>query len=257
MAMLEERLNLIQHLKKKYGSTLEAVLAKADEFKLRRETLGGREEVLLQLKGQLKKAAQNRQKLGDALTTSRKKAAPQLSKDVSQQLRELGFKQSEFNVLLETGNQAGNRGFERVEFQFAPNPGESARALRAIASSGEMARVMLALKSVLAEKDRIPVLIFDEVDANVGGETALAVGKRLRKLAGKHQVLCITHLPQVAAAGHAHFRVEKKVVKGRTLTGLENLDQEERVKELARMLGDTGSKARDLASTLLSQFKKL
>jgi len=255
LSVLEERLNLIQHLKKKYGSTLEAVLAKGGELKLRRESLTGREESLVKLKAQLTKTLQERQKTGDILSAARKKAAPQLGKDVSQQLRELGFKQSEFNVQLETLEQAGSRGFNKVEFQFAPNPGESARALRAIASSGEMARVMLALKSVLAEKDKIPVLIFDEVDANVGGETALAVGKRLRKLAKKHQVLCITHLPQVAAAGHVHFRVEKKVVKGRTLTQLANLDPEERVKELARMLGDPGSTARELASSLLSQFK--
>ncbi len=251
---LEERLDLIHTLKRKYGSTIEAVLAKGLELQAKRESLAGREEKLIKLKVDLKLATAQRKKHGDELTESRKKFSPKLSKEVSSQLKELGFKQSEFTVQLENLEAAGSRGFNRVEFQFAPNPGESARALRSIASSGEMARVMLALKSVLAEKDKIPVLIFDEVDANVGGETALAVGKRLRQLAKKHQVLCITHLPQVAAAGHVHFRVEKKLLKGRTLTLLENLERKERVSEMARMLGDSGSTAKELANSLLAQF---
>jgi DNA repair protein RecN (Recombination protein N) len=131
---------------------------------------------------------------------------------------------------------------------FAPNPGESPRPLRAIASSGEMARVMLAVKTVLAAADAVPILIFDEVDANVGGETAVAVAEKLRGLASKHQVLCITHLAQVAAAGNRHYQVEKTVKKGRTLTGVSLLE------ELARMLGGKNDAALALAGRLREPF---
>lgn len=254
LSQLEERLNLIHSLKRKYGSTVEAILAKGVELKARRDSLAGKEASLLILNDQLKTSLATREKCGLVLTEKRVKNHPKLSKEVSAQLKDLGFKQSNFIIHLTASSEPNSYGFDSIEFQFAPNPGESARALRSIASSGEMARVMLALKSVLAEKDKIPVLIFDEIDANVGGETALAVGKRLRQLAEKHQVLCITHLPQVAAAGHMHFRVEKNVLKGRTVTQLENLNSQQRVAEMARMLGDSGASAKKLAVSLLNQF---
>jgi DNA repair protein RecN (Recombination protein N) len=142
-------------------------------------------------------------------------------------------------------------GLDVIEFQFAPNPGEPARALRAIASSGEMARVMLALKTVLAAEDEIPVLVFDEVDANVGGETANAVGEKMKQIAAKRQVLCITHLPQVAAPSDAHFVVTKQVKDGRTISEITLLDKKSRVAELTRMLGGQGDAARKHAEALL------
>jgi DNA repair protein RecN (Recombination protein N) len=142
-------------------------------------------------------------------------------------------------------------GFDEIEFQFAPNPGEPAKPLRAIASSGEMARVMLALKTVLAAEDEIPVLIFDEVDANVGGETANAVGEKMRQIAAKRQVLCITHLPQVAAPADAHYVVTKQVRNGRTISEIGLLGKKERVTELARMLGGQSDAARKHAEALL------
>ena len=142
-------------------------------------------------------------------------------------------------------------GFDTIEFQFAPNPGEPARPLRAIASSGELARVMLALKTVLAAEDEVPVLVFDEVDANVGGETANAVGDKMRQIAAKRQVLCITHLPQVAASADAHFVVSKEVKDGRTISELTLLDRKSRVSELARMLGGQSDAARKHAEAML------
>jgi DNA repair protein RecN (Recombination protein N) len=147
--------------------------------------------------------------------------------------------------------QACVTGLDKIEFQFAPNPGEPAHPLRAIASSGEMARVMLALKTVLASEDEIPVLIFDEVDANVGGETANAVGEKMRQIAQQRQVLCITHLPQVAAHASAHYVVTKQIKAGRTLTELALLDPRERITELARMLGGQTDAARRHAEALL------
>ncbi|HXE42199.1 MAG TPA: hypothetical protein VN516_04155, partial [Candidatus Baltobacteraceae bacterium] len=194
---------------------------------------------------------------------------PQLAKAVSKQLDDLGFKQSKFDVVISmVGSSRGDdpggtpqgaaqrtaptmTGLDEIEFQFAPNPGEPAKPLRAIASSGEMARVMLALKTVLAAEDEIPVLIFDEVDANVGGETANAVGEKMKQIAAKRQVLCITHLPQVAAPADAHYVVTKQIKNGRTISEITLLGKKERVTELSRMLGGQSDAARKHAEALL------
>jgi DNA repair protein RecN (Recombination protein N) len=194
--------------------------------------------------------------IGQSLSAERKKIIPKLGKAAVKQLSDLGFKQSHFDVALthqplgEAG-PANHSGLDTVEFQFAPNPGEPPRALRAIASSGEMARVMLALKTVLAAQDAIPVLVFDEVDANVGGETATVVGQKMRQIADRRQVLCITHLPAVAAAANAHYVVSKSVKDGRTISEIELLSAAERVTELARMLGGQSDAARKHAEALL------
>ncbi len=153
--------------------------------------------------------------------------------------------------LLTSAATIKQTGLDEIEFQFAPNPGEPAKPLRAIASSGEMARVMLALKTVLAAEDEIPVLIFDEVDANVGGETANAVGEKMKQIAAKRQVLCITHLPQVAAPADAHYVVTKQIRDGRTVSEIALLTKKERVTELARMLGGQSDAARKHAEALL------
>jgi len=177
-------------------------------------------------------------------------------------LADLGFSQSRFDILLTTTDKAevtrqvSLSGFDAVEFQFAPNQGEPARPLRAIASSGELARVMLALKTVLAAEDRIPVLVFDEVDANVGGETANAVGEKMRQIAKNRQVLCITHLPQVAAPATAHYVATKQVKSGRTISEVKLLSEKERVTELARMLGGQTEAARRHAESLLGMSSK-
>ncbi len=142
-------------------------------------------------------------------------------------------------------------GFDQIEFLFAPNPGEPFKPLKSIASSGEMARVMLALKTVLSSQDSIPILIFDEVDANVGGETAAVVGQKMNQIGEKRQVLCITHLAPVAATGSCHHLVEKEVENGRTLTRVRLLTSTDRIDELTRMLGGGGDAARQHAEELL------
>jgi DNA repair protein RecN (Recombination protein N) len=162
---------------------------------------------------------------------------------VTKDLRDLGFLRAEFGVRLEALDEARVSGAELAEFEFAPNPGEPAKPLRAIASSGEISRVMLALKSVLAGEDGVPLLVFDEIDANVGGEVAVQVGRKMRRLSRSHQVLCITHLPQVAAAAHRQFAVSKQFDGQRTTTAVEALEGNERVAELARMLGGQDSKS--------------
>src|SRR5439155_13899236 len=144
-------------------------------------------------------------------------------------------------------------GFDRIEFQFAPNPGEPARPLRAIASSGELARVMLAIKTALANVDSVPVLIFDEVDANVGGETAVTVGEKMSRIASERQVLCITHLREVAAQASAHYLVTKHTKAGRTISGICLLNRSERITEIARMLGGQSDAARKHAEALLAR----
>ncbi|MDR1144574.1 MAG: DNA repair protein RecN [Verrucomicrobiales bacterium] len=253
---IEERLNLVQGLKRKYGVTVSAVLEKLAALEGKRAGLADRESRVAELDQLIAAAGRTLTVQADALGKERRRAAPALAKEISRQLRDLGFKQAGLTISVERNATVSADGGDRVEFCFAPNPGEAAKPLRAIASSGEMARVMLAIKSVLAAADAIPILIFDEVDANVGGETALAVGRRLRELARGHQVLCITHLPQVAAAGHRHFSVRKNVVKGRTVTRLETLTVSSRVTELARMFGDQGRNAQALAESLLRQFDR-
>jgi len=264
LQVFEERLDLLHSLKRKYGATLAEVITFGDDAKRRLESLEQRDGELARLKAELGKLDTELLRQGRDLSAKRRKVIPQLAKAVSKQLDDLGFKQCRFDVAISTGvgssrcdDRTAQRavpaitGLDEIEFQFAPNPGEPARPLRAIASSGEMARVMLALKTVLATEDEIPVLIFDEVDANIGGETANAVGEKMKQIAAKHQVLCITHLPQVAAPADAHYVVTKQIKDGRTISGIELLGKKERVTELARMLGGQSDAARKHAEALL------
>jgi DNA repair protein RecN (Recombination protein N) len=261
LSELEERLNLIHSLKRKYGASLVEVLAFGEDARQKLESLEQRDGELARLNTELEKVEGELWRKGQALSARRHKVIPQLSKAVSQQLADLGFQQSRFDVAITTisndeftanGSRITHHGFDQIEFQFAPNPGESSRPLRAIASSGEMARGMLAIKTVLAAEDEIPVLIFDEVDANVGGETANAVGEKMRQIAAKRQVLCITHLPQVAAPASAHYVVTKQLKDGRTISEIKLLGRKERVAELTRMLGGQGDAARKHAEALLT-----
>jgi DNA repair protein RecN (Recombination protein N) len=258
LAELEERLNLLHSLKRKYGATLAEVIAFGGEAKEKLSALESRDAELTRLNAALEELAGEILSAGKKLSAARKKVIPQLAKVVSRQLEDLGFKQSKFDVALDSQFEISNlksqiqqTGFDEIEFQFAPNPGEPAKSLRAIASSGEMARVMLALKTVLAAEDEIPVLVFDEVDANVGGETANAVGEKMKQIAVKRQVLCITHLPQVAAPADAHYVVTKQIRDGRTISEITLLDKKSRVTELARMLGGQTAATRKLAEALL------
>jgi DNA repair protein RecN (Recombination protein N) len=257
LSQLEERLNLIHALKRKYGTTLSDVLAFAETARRKLHSLEQREAEWARLNAATAQVEAELWQCGQALSRQRRQVIPELSKAVVRQLRDLGFRQSDFAVDLQTAPslaalpQLPSSGLDTIEFQFAPNPGEPARPLRAIASSGELARVMLALKTVLAAEDEIPVLIFDEVDANVGGETASAVGEKMRQIARQRQVLCVTHLPQVAAQAHAHHVVIKQVKAGRTTTDIARLEGDARVTELARMLGGQSAAARQHAAALL------
>jgi DNA repair protein RecN (Recombination protein N) len=256
LRQLEDRLNLVQSLKRKYGGTVENAIAFGEKAAGQLAALEGHAEFLATLAQREKTARAALDQAAAELTKARRKIAGPLGEKISQELRALGFTKSTFQVELTPAAKAGPAGADHVEFIFAPNPGEAARPLRAIASSGEMARVMLAVKTTLAEVDEIPILIFDEVDANVGGETAGQVGKKLRGLGKSHQVLCITHLPQVAAQGQSHFAVEKRVKQNRTQTELTRLDGPARQRELARMLGGQTEAALALAKSLLAAAGK-
>ena len=247
---LEERLNLLQSLKRKYGTTVADVITFGEEARRKLQSLEQRDTELARLHAELQKLDGDLARMGGQLSSERKKLLPRLGKVVARELDALGFAQSKFDVAIAAGAPSAS-GLDSVEFQFAPNPGEPARPLRAIASSGEMARVMLALKTVLAAEDDVPVLIFDEVDANVGGETANAVGEKMKQIARAHQVLCITHLAPVAAHADAHFVVTKQMQEGRTVSEIQLLGRSARVDELARMLGGTSPAARKHAETLL------
>ena len=255
---LEERLNLLQSLKRKYGSTLADVIAFGEEASRKLHSLEQRDVEVNRLNVERQKLDVEIWRAGKELSAHRRKLIPQLNKAVLKQLTALGLDQSHVDVAISSDTAIADgpssiplSGLDRIEFQFAPNPGEPARPLRAIASSGEMARVMLALKTVLAAEDKIPVLVFDEVDANVGGETAHAVGEKMRQIAQQRQVLCITHLPQVAALASAHYVVTKQIRSGRTISEVALLDAKERVTEMARMLGGQNEAARKHAAALL------
>lgn len=248
---LEERVDLLHSLRRKYGGSVADVIAFGAEARARANRLENAAQSRTQLEAERETAERELRQTGQELAAARRRAAPKLVRAVTAQLRDLGFKRSEFAVDFRTLDAANRSGFDAVEFQFAPNPGEPARALRAIASSGELARVMLALKTVLAAQDDVPLLVFDEVDANIGGETAHAVGQKMRQIGQRRQVLCITHLAPVAAAGASHLVVAKTVREGRTLTELAPVQGAERAAELARMLGG-GAAARTHAEALLA-----
>ena len=258
MREVEDRYNLVQSLKRKYGATLKEVVVFGGKASVRLEKLENRDEELANLNEEIDSIRNKIKKQGRSLSEARKEVAPKLVGEAEKQLNDLGFLQSRFDVEIvdpnELGQESGSvprNGFDQIEFLFAPNPGEPFKPLKSIASSGEMARVMLALKTVLSSQDSIPILIFDEVDANVGGETAAVVGQKMNQIGEKRQVLCITHLAPVAATGSCHHLVEKEVENGRTLTRVRLLTSTDRIDELTRMLGGGGDAARQHAEELL------
>jgi DNA repair protein RecN (Recombination protein N) len=251
LSQIEDRVSLFETLKRKYGPSIDQVISFGDAAASRLRKIESRGEELLRLEKEIAAARDTLSTLGAKLTKLRAAAAPRLAADIQAQLRGLGFKKSEFAIsLLPTATPAAF-GHESTEFLFAPNPGEPAKPLKLTASSGEISRVMLAVKSSLAAQDRIPLLVFDEIDANVGGEIAHAVGARMAALGAAHQVLCITHLPQVAAAASAQFVVAKQYTGDRTISHLAEVKGKARVEEIARMLGGKTDSALAHARTLL------
>jgi DNA repair protein RecN (Recombination protein N) len=238
--VVEERLELYDRLERKHGGSVAAVLAHAEACRSERARLEQAEVETERAEAGLAEALAERDRLAAKVTKARKKGAPALSASVKGELTTLAMESASFEVVLEAGEEVGPTGAERVEFLLAPNPGVPAAAIREAASGGELSRVMLALMTV-AGAGESRTIVFDEVDAGVGGQTARAVGERLRALGEGRQVLCITHLPQIAALASAHFRIEKSAETDTALTTVEALQGDGVVAELCRMLGAEAS----------------
>jgi DNA repair protein RecN (Recombination protein N) len=233
---VDDRLELIRRLKKKYGASIDEILACHKAMALELQQLQGREEsreLLEERRGDLERELA---RLGKELGDRRQSAAERMQAALEEELHQLAMKHARLAVQIDSLAQPRETGFERVEFLFSPNPGEPPKALAKIASGGELSRIMLAMKQLHPESD-VPTLIFDEVDTGIGGATSALVGKKLQTVATRQQVLCITHLPQVAAHADCHYKVEKHVTADRTTTTVTPLDHDERVEEIARMLG--------------------
>ncbi|MEN6485427.1 MAG: DNA repair protein RecN [Syntrophobacteraceae bacterium] len=263
LAAVEERLAAIQRLGKKHGGSVEAMLLRRDEL---RRMLSADEDADLREEELVKALARIRQiyvEKAEALSRLRRKAAERLSGEVEKTLASLDMPKARFSVGFdspEEGKDASEsrftpRGIDRVEFLLSANPGEDLKPLARIASGGELSRILLALKSLLSRKGEAETLIFDEVDTGIGGRTAELVGLQLKRLAEKHQVICITHLPQIACHGKTHYKVAKNAGDGGTVTTIRPIASEDRVEELARMLGgiSISEKVRAHARELLQQ----
>lgn len=231
-----ERQDLIGKLKKKYGATIADILAYRDETARQLAGLSGSERDRKELEAAAAKALDTLTLSCSKLTAARKKAAEKLSAGVEKELADLGMKKARFQASLEKLDLPTADGIDKMEFLFSANPGEDINPLKDIASGGEMSRVMLGLKTVLAKADTVPVLIFDEIDAGIGGPMGQVVGRKISSLARMRQVLCISHLPQIAAQAAQHFHVAKHTAAGRTSTGVTELADTNRVDEIARML---------------------
>lgn len=265
---VEDRLALIHSLQRKYGSSIEDVLSFAARAAEELETINSAEERIAQYKGDLAAGRAELAELGLELSQQRRQAGTELGRAIEAELNELKMAGALFQTALiwqddPEGLEIDGRriafsrtGIDQIEFLISPNPGEEPKPLAKIASGGETSRLMLGLKGVLAQADQTPTLIFDEIDQGIGGRVGAIVGAKLWRLARAHHVLCITHLPQLAAHGDQHFKVQKKVVDGRTLTDVCELNPEERVHELAQMIGDESHSSVETARQLLQQAEQ-
>ncbi|MDA3799257.1 MAG: DNA repair protein RecN [Kiritimatiellae bacterium] len=236
MFELESRLSLIYSLKRKYGTSVQGVLEFGKKANEELQELLSLDKRIEELNRKIAKKKKELLIIAEDLSKKRKQAISKLEKEITDEIQDLGFNSGLLKI-SQTEISPSLTGIDSIDFSFAPNPGEDIRSLKAIASSGEISRVMLAIKAVLSEHDQIPTLVFDEIDANVGGEIGNAVGKKLNNISKNRQILCITHLPQVAVAGKHHFVVEKHIHNNRTQTTIRKLSDDTKKDEISRMLG--------------------
>jgi DNA repair protein RecN (Recombination protein N) len=266
---VEERLELIRDFQRKYGKGIPSILDYAEKARLELESISTAEERMEALELKASELLDRLGAIGGELSQERQRAGDELASAIASELADLRMEGAEFAVDRRwqdsaDGVQVGDRrvtyyatGLDQIEFLVAPNPGEGLKPLAKIASGGETTRLMLALKNVLAEADRTPTLIFDEIDQGIGGRVGAVVGSKLWNLSQDHQVLCITHLPQLAAFGDKHFSVDKRIDEGRTLTVVHSLDEDERISELALMLGGKTKPNIESAKGLLEQASQI
>ena len=233
----EERLDLIHNLQAKYGPTVEAIFQKLEQKKKRLGELEDYDAHKKRMEQELEECRNGLEKLCTQLTGIRKKASRTLVKKIKQGLVDLNFLDVEFDMEFEKLDHFTPSGWDGAQFLISTNPGQPMRPLMDVASGGELSRIMLAIKTVLADSDDIPTLIFDEIDTGISGRTAQKVSEKLMLIARSHQVICITHLPQIAAMADSHFEIAKSASQGRTITTIRLLDRQASVEELARLLG--------------------
>ncbi|MCD6459474.1 DNA repair protein RecN [bacterium] len=236
---LEDRIDVLENIKRKFNKNIPDIINYADKLKSRLLNEESLDDKINLLEKKIEKIHNNLLDNADIISKKRRSYAPKLCDKIENEFKRLGMNDAKIQVLIEKQSDLTDTGGDRVEFLFAPNVGELWSPLRRTASGGEISRIMLALKSTFADADNIPVMVFDEIDVNIGGETARQVGHRLSELAKSHQILCITHLPQIAGFAQTHFKVEKQVVGDRTLTKISKLNRNDRIDEIARMLGGT------------------
>src|SRR5216684_3725298 len=254
LADIEERLDLIARLKRKYGATIDEILKRAEEDRAELDTIINRDELIVTLQKQDQQLRRAIGQIAQQLSERRREAAGRLSTQMEEQLNDLNMQRARFSVEIEqTPDENGvpasingqaeqyyacdATGIDRVQFLIAPNPGEPFKPLTKIASGGETSRLMLALKTILSAADATPTLIFDEIDAGISGKSGQVVGEKLWQLTRSHQVLCVTHLPQIAAFADTHYNVNKQIFDERTITVVNELRPEQRVREIAHIMG--------------------
>lgn len=235
--LLGERLDTIRSLMMKYGGTEEKALEALSKKEERLRFLTDYEKEKALMEEALARSEEELREKAERLSLERKKTAKELEERIQQEMQELGFLDTRFTFRFEKKKEISEKGFDEVESYVSLNPGEPLRPLREVGSGGELSRIMLSIKTVLADTDAVPTLIFDEIDTGISGRTAEKVGEKLEKIAKNHQVILITHLPQIAAKADRHFLIEKNVQEGKTKTEIHALNEEASVKELARLLG--------------------
>lgn len=248
----EDRLNTINHLKGKYGNTIEEILRYKEEKEAYLEKLVDYDAYMQKLNAEWEEKQALLKKACEELSEIRRKNAAVLTQKLKDALIGLNFLTVEFDIAVRPGQAITTKGYDDVEFLISTNPGESLKPLNQVASGGELSRVMLAIKTVLAGKDAIDTLIFDEIDTGISGRTAWKVAEQLSILAGAHQVICITHLPQIAAMADVHFIIEKSSTDDMTITDIHKVAEEESLAELARLLGSDA-----LTEAALSNAKEM
>lgn len=251
----EERLDLIHNLQAKYGATISKINQKLEEKRKRLDELEDYDYHREQTKKELEQCRNHLEGFCAQLSGIRKKASRDLIKKIRDGLVDLNFLDVEFDMEFKRLEHFGASGWDEVQFIISTNPGQPMRPLKDVASGGELSRIMLAIKTVLADSDDIPTLIFDEIDTGISGRTAQKVSEKLSYIAGSHQVICITHLPQIAAMADAHFEISKSAINGSTLTTIRLLDRQASVEELARLLG--GAKITDTVRKNAAEMKDL
>ena len=252
---LEDRVNVINHLKSKYGNDIEMILKYADSKEAELEKMGDIEGYIKDLESKLETSKKDLEATAKALSKIRKKAAVKMGEEIKQALIELNFLQVAFEIAVNESEDISASGIDDVEFMISTNPGVTLSPVSQVASGGELSRIMLAIKTVLADADSIPTLIFDEIDTGVSGRTAQMVAEKLNEISLKHQIICITHLPQIAAMADTHFKIEKSLDEGSTKTTIDRLYDDEAVDELARLLG--GAEITDTVRDNAKEMKEL